>query len=441
MKILVAGAGHGGLVAAGWLAKAGADVTVIERNPEQNLGYDWEDVFNLACLPEAGIAMPDPEECHVACSMTFCSPSRNYGIDAYIPPEQCTESLTARRAVLRNLIAFARENGVAFQFETCVQRPLIEGSRIIGLAVQGAGGPQELGADLVIDAAGIDSPVRTQLPESFGIEREFRRDQYFTTYRMGYNHTGKAPLKGPFSIYLFPLGKPGIGWVSMESEDRIDFMVGTFEDPDPDFAEQVRQSLRERHPELGDTVTREGRAGKIPVRRAISRMVADGYAAIGDCAAMTVPVIGQGIYNSILAGQLLAQTVLSPANKNCTAAELWPYQVEYMRRIGAVHASLDIVKDFLLKLNPEKVDFLFKNRILTDEDLISGRTGEEFKITPEQLIARKILRFENIPMLVRMSGMLATSNALKARAQKIPAQYSEKAARAWAEKYNNTRFG
>ena len=42
-KIIVAGAGHGGLTAAALLAKAGFDVTIYERNEEGKLGYDWTD--------------------------------------------------------------------------------------------------------------------------------------------------------------------------------------------------------------------------------------------------------------------------------------------------------------------------------------------------------------------------------------------------------------
>ena len=62
MKILIAGAGHGGLAAAGLLAKNGAQVTVIERFPEENLGHDWTDIFDPACFQEAGIPLPPPED-------------------------------------------------------------------------------------------------------------------------------------------------------------------------------------------------------------------------------------------------------------------------------------------------------------------------------------------------------------------------------------------
>ena len=39
-EFIVAGAGHGGLTAAFHLAKAGRQVTVVERLPEAGLGYD-----------------------------------------------------------------------------------------------------------------------------------------------------------------------------------------------------------------------------------------------------------------------------------------------------------------------------------------------------------------------------------------------------------------
>ncbi|MBR6940121.1 MAG: NAD(P)-binding protein, partial [Clostridia bacterium] len=42
-KIIVAGAGHGGLVAACRLAEAGYDVTVVEKKERNETGHDWHD--------------------------------------------------------------------------------------------------------------------------------------------------------------------------------------------------------------------------------------------------------------------------------------------------------------------------------------------------------------------------------------------------------------
>ena len=60
-KIVVAGGGHGGIAAASLLARAGYDVTVYEKNAEENMGYDWTDIFAPGALKTAGFP-PVPEE-------------------------------------------------------------------------------------------------------------------------------------------------------------------------------------------------------------------------------------------------------------------------------------------------------------------------------------------------------------------------------------------
>ena len=52
-KIIVAGAGHGGVIAAAKLAKAGFDVTVYEKQKRENIGHDWEDRFDFQTVLNA----------------------------------------------------------------------------------------------------------------------------------------------------------------------------------------------------------------------------------------------------------------------------------------------------------------------------------------------------------------------------------------------------
>jgi len=430
MKILVAGAGHGGLAAAGLLAKQGARVTVFERCPEENLGYDWTDVLNLACLGEAGIALP-PETWR-ASDMTFISPSRRE-VTAYA--SESLEAVIERRALLRHLIAFARESGAQLLFEASVEKPLLEGNRLVGLAVKDKSGDTHAHtADLAIDAAGMDSPVRTQLPEDLGIVRHFRRDQYFTVWRAFFNHTGKAALGGPWSVYFFPLGRQCIAWIG-EEEGYTDLLCGSFGDTDHAYAGQVRQSVLERHPTMGDEILRGGQVVKIPVRRPLGRMVAEGYAAVGDAAAMTVPLVGSGICNAVRAGRLLAETVLSSGGNNFTAAALWPYQVEYMRQIGAAHASLDVLKSFLLSLRPEQINRIFERRLLESAEMTRARVGQEVTLTLPQMAVRGLRGAGHLSLLLRMAGALSASQRLKRHALKIPAVYDEDAVKAWAAAY------
>ena len=58
-KIIVAGAGHGGLVAAYYLAQAGYDVTVFERGAEGTLGLEQSDSVHLDGFEDAGLPVPE----------------------------------------------------------------------------------------------------------------------------------------------------------------------------------------------------------------------------------------------------------------------------------------------------------------------------------------------------------------------------------------------
>ena len=60
-KIIVAGAGHGGIIAAYHLAQNGYDVTVFEmKSSLDELGYDWEDAFDIEAFEAAEIPVyPD----------------------------------------------------------------------------------------------------------------------------------------------------------------------------------------------------------------------------------------------------------------------------------------------------------------------------------------------------------------------------------------------
>ena len=428
MKIIVAGAGHGGLAAAGLLAKQGADVTVFEREPEEKLGHDWTDIFRLDCFAKAGIPLPPEAEPH--CEMTFFGPSCSGGITASCPREESVDFQMERRDILRHLIAFARDNGAKLVFETAVDSPIIEDNRVAGLRVNA----QEHRADLVIDAAGMDSPVRKQLPARFGIVREFRRNEYFTIFRAFYQCNGKPPAPHPFSVYFLPLGRTGVAWFASE-DGYVDLLCGSFEETDEAYAEVVRQAYKGRHPNISDEICRGGTSANVPVRRAISRMVADGYAAVGDSAGMTIPLNGSGISNAVHAGRLLAEAVLA-AGSSCTAEALWPYQVAYMRQFGAANASLDIFKRFMMSVPPPVVDFLFDKRILTAPDMNRARTGQEITFTLPDLVVRGLRGATQLPTMLKLARTFAASQKLKRCAMNIPESYDEKAIAAWAAKYD-----
>ena len=84
MKIIVAGAGHGGLAAAAELAKAGYDVSVYEAKKRNELGHDWEDRFSFDLLLSAVKADKLPDSAWrykgTVASVTPCAVGKLVGI-------------------------------------------------------------------------------------------------------------------------------------------------------------------------------------------------------------------------------------------------------------------------------------------------------------------------------------------------------------------------
>jgi len=58
-KIIVAGGGHGGFMTAILLAKNGFDVSLYEARSEDEMGYNWIDIFDPKPFIDIGIPIYD----------------------------------------------------------------------------------------------------------------------------------------------------------------------------------------------------------------------------------------------------------------------------------------------------------------------------------------------------------------------------------------------
>ena len=61
--------------------------------------------------------------------------------------------------------------------------------------------------DLVIDACGMNSPVRRNLPEYLGVEKEAGRDDKISIFRAFYNKASEEEVEAKFRVMLFAGGK------------------------------------------------------------------------------------------------------------------------------------------------------------------------------------------------------------------------------------------
>lgn len=432
-KIIVAGGGHGGIAVASILSRNGFDVTVYEKNLRENMGYDWTDIFDPKALDIAGIPMPDKTLYEYKEDMTFYSPNEKTSIRQRVPDDEL-EIKMERRDIYNLLIDTAEKNGVKFVYNCDIDKAIIKDNRVIGINTS-------LGSfygDLIIDACGCESPVRRSLPAEFGIEKQPYKNEKFYVYRAFYNKATENFVEDKYKVCLLPEGKLGVGWVATEDE-YTDLLIGRFEPFDLTEVERTAEYYRSKNESLGREVVRGGQFVEIPVRQAISVMVANGYAAIGDSAFMTVPIIGSGIANSLRAAPILAKAIMDDRTENYTAEALWQYQYNFYKKWGAGLAPLAAVKLLLTKITPEQLDYIFDKGILTwrEMTITANSTSITDFIHPSiDMPKRGLSIVKDKDLLKKMLKVGADVGKIISLCTTLPKEYNKSKVIQWAKKYD-----
>ncbi len=434
-KIIVAGGGHGGIAAAMILAKRGYDVTVYERNAKDKMGYDWTDIFDKKGWTAVGIPLPDKSKYNLKQDMTFYGPAMETALTQHTEEDK-KEIQMERRDIYVHLIEHAEKAGVKFEYEQNIEGPVFFGNRVVGIKTDKG----EYLADFVIDACGLNSPVRRNMPASTGIQNNPVEYEQFYIYRAFFNKACEVAEHDKFKVILLPNNELGISWVATE-EEHTDVLIGRFRPFDREYAMNQIEMLREGNPSIGTEILRADDFANIPVRQPLGVLVADGYAAIGDSAFMTVPVIGSGIANSLKAAKILADAVSNDCSGSYSAETLWTYQKNFYKEIGAALAPLACVKLLLTRLQGPELDYIFAKGILNAEDMtidadstslgamLGGMSLEDIKIKVAGLANNKII----LGKVIKMGLQLAKATAVTAA---MPATYNRKAVLRWVEQYN-----
>lgn len=425
-KIVIAGAGHGGLVAGAVLAKAGYDVTVYERKIRSELGYDWEDAIDMRVFAECGLEPPKKEHYAFNGDMKYYNP--NLKAPLVVPANGKGSAVFERKEIYDVLIDNAEKSGVKIIYSTEILSPVMDGLRVVGIRTSDG----VVDADLVIDAAGINTPLRSRLPVCCNIDRDYGYGECFYAFR---GYFDKVPGHEPdvaYEIFLMHQGERGLSWV-VTKDDYVDVLIGRMAPMSKTKLAKTLDEMRAFSPQIGEKLLRGGTQEQIPVRRPLSVMVCDGYAAVGDAAYMTVPMTGSGICASMRAGLLLAETVMEDKDEVYSRETLWNYNRKYILHFGQSFAAIDILKNIMLCTEVEGVNFLFDKGIITENDMSFGKGKEEGGMSFSDMVARATRGISNLPVLLRTAGALTKGDNVKKVYQSIPETYDEKAVLKWKQ--------
>ena len=237
-----------------------------------------------------------------------------------------------------------------------------------------------------------------------------------------------------YTVHFFHMRKPGISWVISE-KDSFDILIGRFgtQLSSRDIEEAVKD-LRKHNPGMGSRILRGGKVTAIPLRRTIPLIVADGYAAIGDCAGMTIPIIGSGIANSIKAGKYLADAILLDSRMEFTAETLWQYQYEYFTNVVNQLVAVDKIKSLCTMLDADDVDYLLEKELLSEKELeLYSDDGAD--INAPYILQKLIKALPKLPMLANATKTFAKIGIMKKVLDEMPKKYDREDVADWCEKY------
>lgn len=437
-NIIVIGAGHGGLVAAAKLAEKGFKVHIYEKNNKENLSWDWRDNVDLEVFKRVGIPEPNPSNYLRPASSRFLSPDEKTRFITDVPVEK-RDITIERRYLINILIENALKFGVEISYETEVISPIIVEGVVKGIKTKN----EEIMADLIIDSSGVNTPIKSQLPDSYNMNQTLKRGELFNTYRAYYNKVDtKLENQDYWEVCLGYLKKRGISWVNTANEYG-DILIGCIDPFRKGEIKDLVEDLRSKHPGIGENLLRGGQVVPIPLRRTAPMIVGPNYVLLGDAAWMAVPITGSGVLTAMIAGDILAKTIINasekPVDNNISykVKDLWLYQYQYIQEFGADNVFIDILKDYLLTASFEDMNYAFKKRLLMGEDIEAGRTGEDVNLSFFNVLGRLIRSFPRPGVIINLGMQIRKGKEAKKETLKIPKEYNEQLVQQWIKKVDS----
>ena len=432
-KIIVVGANQTGLAFAYLASKRGFEVTVYEAKEKSEVAYDWTDDMEESAFEDAGLPFP-PENLYTRKRCwTFIAPKKEKNVFVEIPADKLDLSIY-RRPFNDWLLTLAENAGAVVRYSTKVRRAVAKDDRIIGVELESG---DFVSAGLVTDCGGVNSAVRRSLPESMKIQKNVAPSDTFFVRRAFFDRPdGTARPEFTNKAYLKHLGEAGISWcILSHDEKQADVLIGRVGNMSDAVYGNALDDIRRDNAIVGRELMKGGQLLQIPVRRPLPRFVASGYAAVGDSACMTIPMLGSGMASGMKAAKILADTL---SDSNCDVfgiANLYRYQAEFMKQTGGKHAAVDMMKNWLLNSRDGEVDFLLNKGVVSKKILIDASAGRMVEMSVPEMAVAAVKGFAKLPLLLQLAGLLAKMKKECRVASNMPKTFDEKAFDDWSAAY------
>lgn len=406
--VIIAGAGYSGAGLAYLLAEKGLKVLLLEQQEHHLLGKAYPRLMlDIDTFSKSGLPRPQGDEL-LALLDTFY---------AYSPSGKIRKNIDFSALLLdgflfqQRLLKLAEQAGVKFSHHT-VTGPLIDNGAIIGVQTESH---EQFYAPLTIDASGNARVLLSEVVRH-GLMHDIQPEHLNTDYGVAYRLSGTTAT--PMSeLHIHFCVQGGYIWRS-----SFDIGLGMMSQAEADL-EKIRSQVDSFREQFNWTMleTQQEDIGQIPVRYPLLNLVTDGFAVIGDASFMVNSVRGGGVSAGLKGAKILADIAHHALlAKDLRAEQLWTYNEEYQRNLGAQLAYQDVMRQALMNEAPEHMEFAFEKDIITADDIRSSLSGRLLTISTMQKVQKGLRGAANPGLLMRLNHKLDWGKHLYNHFRKYP---------------------
>lgn len=430
-KIVIIGANQGALVLGELLGKQGYEVTLFEKQKKDCVAYEWHDNMAPATFGRIGLPLP-PESIAVKKEKdwTFIPPDKKTSFAMKVPDDR--RDVMVQRRPFNEWLYNRAKDYAEIVYETQVSCVSVKDGKVCGVKLCDG---REIAADLVVDCGGANSSVRSCLPKEFEIEAELDPHCAFHVRRTFFRRNNSAPdPKQTHTLFMRHLGEKGISWCAdYPNEGLVDVLVGRIDELSDETYNRAIADVREEFPIVGDEAVFGGELVSIPIRHAASLMVADGYCVLGDSAFMTIPMMGSGMAGCLLAAKILCEVL--DGKDDFSKENLYRYQVKFMKEIGGKNSGIDVLKNWMIDIDADKLSFLMNKGIIGEKEFSAAGSGNGVKLSFGDIMQKVVVGIGRLPLLFNVIGGVSKMKKQMVIGAEIPETWDETAFNEWRKKY------
>jgi flavin-dependent dehydrogenase len=251
-------------------------------------------------------------------------------------PHECSQTWQIKRSEFDiMMLDNARENGVCVHEGTRVLEILFEGERAVGVVYEGDDGrPQEMRADVVVDASGQSSMLINRLKLRVK-DPELNKGAIWTYFKGAYRDEGKN--EGATIVLSLP-ERAGWFWYIPMQDDIVsvgvvadfDYLFKGRKDNDTTYAEEMA-----RCPGVVERVAHAEQMGPVKATKdytyKASRAAGDGWVLVGDAFGFLDPLYSSGVLLALKSGELAADAIVEGLqNGDTSRAQLGKWEPGYV---------------------------------------------------------------------------------------------------------------